>query len=72
MTGSIDSVFGHALTGMNRAFDQADGAARRIAGGNVEAEPVIDLLSAKTAVQANAAVVRTADRMQDRLLDILA
>lgn len=72
MIGSIDGTLGHALGGLNRAVDQVDGAARRIAGGEVEAEPVIDLLTAETAFGANAAVVRTADQMQDRLLDILA
>lgn len=72
MTGSVDSILGHALYGLNRAFDQADGAARRIAGGEVEPEPITDLMAAETAVKANAAVVRAADEMDGHLLDILA
>ena len=72
MTGPVDSVLGQALLGLDRAFNQADDAARRISGGNVEAEPVIELLAAETAVKANAAVVRSADQMQERMLDILA
>ncbi len=72
MIGPVDNVLGQALLGLNRAFDQADGAARRISSGNVETEPVIELLSAETAVKANAAVIRTADEMQERMLDILA
>ena len=72
MTGPVDSVLGHALRGMNRAFDQADDAARRISHGDVGAKPVTDLMAAETAVEANAAVVRSADEMQKHLLDILA
>ena len=72
MTGPVDSVLGQALVGLNRAFNQADAAARRISGGNVEAKPVLELQAAETAVKANAAVIRSADQMQQRLLDILA
>ena len=72
MTGPVDSVLGQAVLGLNRAFNQADDAARRISGGTVEAEPVLELRAAETAVKANAAVIRSADEMQQRLLDILA
>ena len=72
MTGPADSIIGHALQGLNRALDKADGAARRIAETGTAAEPVTDLITAEHEVRANAAVIRTADETQKHLIDILA
>lgn len=72
MAGSIDSVVSHALQGLNRAFHQVDTAARRVADGEPQAADAVALMTAETGVKANAAVLRSADEMTDRLLDIIA
>lgn len=65
-------MFTTAAEGMNRAGAKAHQAATKLAAGEVEAKHVVDLKLAEHAHKANAAVFRTADRMTDRLLDILA
>lgn len=66
------SMFITAVQGLTRAGKQANEAADKLAAGEIDARHVVDLKLAETAHSANAAVIRTADRMSDRLLDILA
>lgn len=61
-----------AVQGLKRASAQAGEAAGRIAGGEIEPRTVVAPKTAETAFKANAAVIRTADEMQHRLLDVLA
>jgi flagellar basal body rod protein FlgC len=64
-----------AAHGFYDAFDRLNQAAGRIARGGVTdrtADDMVDLLKARHAVAANAAVVRTADDMIGTLLDVLA
>ena len=72
MAGSVDSIIGHALQGLNRAFDKADGAARRIAEDGASAESAAALITAEHEARANAAVIRSAEDTQKHLIDILA
>lgn len=61
-----------AVQGLQRASNQANTAAQRIVEGEVDAKPIVELKSAEHGFAANAAVIRTLDEMDDRLLDILA
>ncbi len=61
-----------SLEGMHRAREQAASAARRIVEGPIEAEDIVSLNLAEHAFKANAAVLGTEKRMQERLLDIFA
>jgi flagellar hook protein FlgE len=67
--------FNTAMTGMlnaqARLADTAQSIAREGAGGNL-AEQMVEIRKAETEHAANAAVVKTASEMTDRLLDILA
>ena len=60
-----------AVQGLHKASEKAAGAAERIVTGPVEAEDVVDLKTAEIEFKANAKVVKTAEELQDRLLDIL-
>ncbi len=70
ITGS--DAYATAVQGLQRANAQADKAANRIVSGEIEARPIVELKTAETAFKANAAVIRTLDELDDRLLDILA
>ncbi len=72
MNVTSSSITHAALDGLSRAREQAASASRRIAEGPIEAKDVVDLKIAEHAFKANAAVLGVANRMQDRLLDILA
>ena len=61
-----------ALAGLNRASNQAAGAAANIATGDVEPQDIVDLKLSSIAFRANAAVIRTADETEKQLLDIIA
>lgn len=63
-----------AAAGITAAVQRFDASAQRTAARPLENLPgeSIERLQAKTAVQANAAVLRTADEMTGTLLDILA
>ncbi|VXB01561.1 flagellar basal body rod C-terminal domain-containing protein [Brevundimonas sp. G8] len=63
-----------AAAGMTSAQTRFDNSARRTATAPLDnlAEETVERLQAKTAFNANAAVVRTADDMTGTLLDILA
>ena len=63
-----------AAAGLNDAAMRFDASARRTAEAlldNLERE-IVTRVEAKTAVQANAAVIRTADEMTGTLLDMFA
>ena len=70
--GSIGSAIATGLAGMQKGVERMNGAAQEIAEGNVDAEPVVETLIARTEVEANAKVVKTADEMSKSLLDVLA
>lgn len=70
--GSIGSAIATGLAGMQKGVERMNDAAQKIAEGNVDAEPVVETLIARTEVEANAKVVKTADEMGKSLLDILA
>lgn len=63
-----------ASAGITSALARFDASARRTARAPLENLPqeTVERLSAKASVQANAAVLRTADDMMGALLDILA
>ena len=63
-----------AAAGLNDVAARFDASARRTAAApldNLERE-MVTRVEAKTAVEANGAVIRTADEMTGRLLDMLA
>ena len=70
--GSIGNAIATGLAGMQKGVERMNDAAQEIAEGNVDAEPVVETLIARTEVEANAKVVKTADEMGKSLLDILA
>ena len=67
-----------ALSGMLAASRRFDASASRTARMGVEGEAVdlpaeiVDQITAKTAFAANAAVIRSAQEMTGKLLDVLA
>jgi len=61
-----------ALAGLNRATGKVNAAAANIAAGELDPKDVVDLKLGETAFKANAAVVRTAQDLDQHLLDILA
>ena len=69
---SVAGTMATAVAGLSRGTERAYKAAVEIASGNIDADPMIDLMIAEHEVKANAEVVRTADEMSGTLLDILA
>ena len=69
---AASDAYATAVNGLQRASSQAGKAAERIASGEIEPRPIVELKTAETAFKANAAVIRTLNDMDDRLLDILA
>jgi len=68
-------AMGLAVEGYRNTQRRMNAAAEKIASGSVDAmdpEPLVDLKLAEHLGQANVSVIRTADRMQESLLDILA
>lgn len=63
-----------AAAGLNDAAYRFDASARRTAEAPLEnpVRDVVDRMEARTAITANAAVIRAADEMTGRLLDMLA
>ena len=72
MTITATNGYASAVQGLSRASATAGSAAARIASGEIEPRPIVELKTAEHAFKANAAVLRTLDEMNDRLLDILA
>ena len=70
--GSIGNAIATGLAGMQKGVERMNDAAQEIAEGNVDAEPVVETLIARTEVEVNAKDVKTADEMGKSLLDILA
>jgi hypothetical protein len=61
--------------GISRGFARLEGAARRLASADATSNlpaSAVDLVSAKTEVRANTAVLRATDRLLGSLLDVLA
>lgn len=63
-----------AAAGLNDAAARFDASARRTAAGPLDdlVRETVERIEARTAVGANLAVIRTADQMTGRLLDMLA
>ena len=67
----LSSPMNHALSGFQDGVARLNRAAETVAAGNVDVEPMIDMIVAEQTVKQNAAVIRTADEMHGTLLDIL-
>jgi hypothetical protein len=63
------NLFDLATTGARRAMNQATQAGQRLADGDIDPEPMVQLMEAKVGLKANLAVLRTADEMLGTLLD---
>jgi len=63
-----------AAAGLNDAAARFDASARRTAAAPLDdlVRETVERIEARTAVGANLAVIRTADQMTGRLLDMLA
>lgn len=63
-----------AAAGLNDAASRFDASARRTAEAPLDnpVRDVVDRIEARVAVEANVAVIRTADRMTGALLDMFA
>jgi len=63
-----------AAAGLNDAAARFDASARRTAAAPLDdlVKETVERIEARTAVGANLAVIRTADQMTGRLLDMLA
>lgn len=61
------------VAGIYAATDRFEASAERTASGKGDyAKEAVEQISARTALEANVAVIKTADRMTKRLLDIKA
>ena len=69
---SIGSVSAYAAAGLHWAGASMEKTAASIASGGLEVTDIVDLRTAEHAFSANAVVLRTADEMAGRLLDVLA
>lgn len=67
--GSINHLFASAQEGIQRAVKQADVASDRLAHGDIDPQPVIDLDEAAILVKLNTVSLRTGDEMLGTLLD---
>lgn len=67
----IDAI-GSGMQGLQRATQQLNQSAERIAGGDLEPEPIIDSKVAEHSFKANAASIKTAFEIQETALDLLA
>lgn len=63
--------FDLAREGMRQSEIRLNRAAERIAGGELGAAPMVDLIVSERMYNANANVIRTQDRMLGTLLDVV-
>lgn len=69
---NTSSVLNNAVSGMNQATAQLDQASQNIANGpGVDPKDVVSLSQASTNFQLNVAVMKSDDKMQKSLLNIL-
>lgn len=66
------SALASAAAGLHDAFTRLDRVGERIARNGAEPDDMVELISARHQVGANAAVVRVEDEMIGSLLDVLA
>ena len=73
-SGGISLALNTAVEGLRKASKDVADVAQDVAENGVEGfeRNFVELALAKLQFKANAAVIRTADEMTDRLLDILA
>ena len=64
--------FAAPLEGIRRGTNRATAAANSLAGGEIDAEQIVELMLAQKVVKANAAYVRTADDLLGTLLNTQA
>lgn len=69
---AISSISSHAAAGLQRATSRLGAAATSIAETGPGIVAAVETMQAKTEFKANAAVLRAADDMLGRLLDIRA
>lgn len=71
MTSSLEMAF----TGMKASLEQmqciGDQFAQVAAGGSLEVEDVVELISAQRTFEANAAVAKSADQVVGSLIDLI-
>ena len=67
----MDAI-GSAFNGLQRATQQLNSSAQRIAAGEIEAAPIVESKVAETAFRANLATLETVFDTQESILDILA
>jgi len=65
-------AIGVALGGLNRNIQQFNNASNRIAGGELEAEPIVESKIAQRGIEANVASLKSIFETEETLLDILA
>ncbi len=67
----MDAI-GSAFNGLQRATQQLNAATSRIAGGEIEAEPIVESKVAENAIKANLTSISSILETQEAALDILA
>ena len=60
------------LKGMKQAYAKANNAAEKIAGGDLDPRPFVELMGAQYSFEANAKVLKVMDEMVGTLLDTVA
>jgi hypothetical protein len=68
---STSSVLNNAVNGLDKADASLNQASQNIANGSLDPKDVVSLSLASTNVQANVAVLKTDERTQKSLLNIL-
>lgn len=68
---TLSSVGTSALSGLQKAGTRVAEGAEQLAAGNLDPAVVLDISTAQTGFAANVAVLKSADDMSRRLLDML-
>ena len=67
----MDAI-GTSFNGLQRGIQQLNAAHARIAGGEIEAEPIVESMIAETSIKANLKSISAILETQEAALDILA
>ena len=71
-TSGLRSAFETSLSGMQKAVSKMDGAAQKMADGDVSPDQVVELTQAAILAKANALTERTADQLYGSMLNTVA
>jgi hypothetical protein len=66
------TITGIALGGMQEAQSRFERSAERISSGVPAPEDIVDLLSSRNQLEANVRVMKMAEEMEKRVIDIFA